>query len=129
MLIVALVLAVIGLAAFCICGDLDNVSNLPSYKPEFKVEGAIRCFGSELKGQTEVWEKGFLKYQPNAVFSNNFMTSSEGAMAGLYTGLSVRLLKWLHTPRKQTMLNRVFSGLFATAAVVLSLVRRGAETV
>jgi homoserine/homoserine lactone efflux protein len=44
---------------------------------------------------------------------------------GLYTGLSVHLLRWLHTPRKQTALNRMFSGLFAAAAVVLSLVRRG----
>ena len=47
---------------------------------------------------------------------------------GLYTGLAVRLLKWLHTPRKQTIMNRVFSGLFAAAAVVLSLVRRGPAT-
>lgn len=47
---------------------------------------------------------------------------------GLYTGLSVRLVTWLHSPRRQTLLNRVFSGLFATAAVVLSLVRRGAAT-
>jgi len=38
-------------------------------------------------------------------------------------------VKWLHTRRKQTILNRVFSGLFATAAVVLSLVRRGPATV
>jgi len=45
---------------------------------------------------------------------------------GLYTGLAVRLLRWLRTPRQQTLLNRTFSGLFATAAVVLSLVRRGA---
>lgn len=45
---------------------------------------------------------------------------------GLYTGLAARLLQWLHTRRRQTVLNRVFSGLFAAAAVVLSLVRRGA---
>ena len=45
---------------------------------------------------------------------------------GLYTGLAVRLLRWLRTPRQQTLLNRTFSGLFAMAAVVLSLVRRGA---
>ena len=44
---------------------------------------------------------------------------------GLYTGLAVRLLTWLRTPRQQTLLNRVFAGLFATAAVVLSLLRRG----
>ena len=45
---------------------------------------------------------------------------------GLYTGLSVRLLLWMHTPRRQTVVNRVFSGLFGTAALVLSLVRRAA---
>ncbi len=49
-------------------------------------------------------------------------------MGGLYTGLAVRLVEWLHTPRQQTILNRVFSGLFATAAVVLSLMRRTATT-
>jgi homoserine/homoserine lactone efflux protein len=57
------------------------------------------------------------------------MVAVDLVVMGLYTGLSVRLLKWLHTPRKQTMMNRVFSGLFATAAVVLSLVRRGVATV
>lgn len=45
---------------------------------------------------------------------------------GCYTGLAARLLGWLRTPRQQTAMNRTFSGLFATAAVVLSLVRRGA---
>jgi homoserine/homoserine lactone efflux protein len=45
---------------------------------------------------------------------------------GAYTGLAARLLGWLRTPRQQTALNRTFSGLFAAAAVVLSLVRRGA---
>lgn len=43
-----------------------------------------------------------------------------------YTGLSSRLLGWLRTPRQQIALNRTLSGLFALAAVVLSLVRRGA---
>ena len=45
---------------------------------------------------------------------------------GLYTSLSARLLLWLNTPGQQKIVNRTFSGLFATAAVVLSLVRRGA---
>ncbi len=45
---------------------------------------------------------------------------------GLYAGLASRLLRWFRTPRQQTALNRTFSGLFATAAVVLSLVRRSA---
>jgi homoserine/homoserine lactone efflux protein len=43
-----------------------------------------------------------------------------------YTGLAARLLGWLRTPRQQIALNRTMSALFALAAVVLSLVRRGA---
>jgi homoserine/homoserine lactone efflux protein len=56
------------------------------------------------------------------------MVAVDVVVMGLYTALSVRLLKWMHTPGKQTVVNRVFSGLFATAAVVLSLVRRGPTT-
>jgi homoserine/homoserine lactone efflux protein len=56
------------------------------------------------------------------------MIAVDLVVMGLYTGLAVRLVEWLHTPRQQTVLNRVFSGLFATAAVVLSLVRRAAVT-
>jgi homoserine/homoserine lactone efflux protein len=54
------------------------------------------------------------------------MVAVDLVVMGAYTGLSVRLLGWLRTPRQQTVLNRTFSGLFATAAVVLSVVRRGA---
>ncbi len=43
-----------------------------------------------------------------------------------YTGMAARLLGWLRTSRQQIILNRTMSALFATAAVVLSLVRRGA---
>lgn len=42
-----------------------------------------------------------------------------------YTGLASRLLGWLRTPRQQVIVNRTMSALFATAAVVLSLVRHG----
>ena len=56
------------------------------------------------------------------------MVAVDLVVMSLYTGLSVRLVKWLNTPRQQTVVNRVFSGLFAGAAVVLSLVRRGAAT-
>jgi homoserine/homoserine lactone efflux protein len=41
-----------------------------------------------------------------------------------YSGLATRLLRFLGG-RRQVMVNRFFSGLFATAAVVLALVRRG----
>ncbi|WP_395311829.1 LysE family transporter [Mycobacterium sp. AMU20-3851] len=45
---------------------------------------------------------------------------------GLYTGLAGRLVNWMHNVRQQTILNRVVATMFAGAAVVLSLVRRGA---
>lgn len=54
------------------------------------------------------------------------MIAVDVVVMGLYTRLSVRLLRIMHTPRRQTLVNRVFSGLFATAAVLLSLVRRAA---
>ncbi len=57
------------------------------------------------------------------------MIAVDLVVMGLYTALAMRLLKWMTTPRQQTVVNRVFSGLFATAAVVLSLMRRGAATV
>jgi homoserine/homoserine lactone efflux protein len=56
------------------------------------------------------------------------MVAVDLVVMGLYTSLSSRLLKWMHTPRRQTTVYRIFSGLFATAAIVLSLVRRGAAT-
>lgn len=56
------------------------------------------------------------------------MTVVDLLIMGLYAGMASRLLRWLRTPRQQIVLNRTFSGLFATAAVVLSLVRRGAVT-
>jgi len=65
-----------------------DLSDLPSYKPECKVEGGFRIFGSELKGAVEALVAGFSKYHPDAKLSTNFMTSSEGAIAGLYTGVS-----------------------------------------
>ena len=65
-----------------------DLSDLPSYKPEYKVQGGFRIFGSELKGAIEALANGFKKYQPDAKISTNFMTSSEGAIAGLYTGIS-----------------------------------------
>lgn len=54
------------------------------------------------------------------------MLAVDVVVMGAYTGLAARLLKVLRTPGQQTALNRTMSGLFATAAVGLSLVRRGA---
>ena len=54
------------------------------------------------------------------------MVAVDLVVMGGYAALAARLLRWLSTARQQTALNRVFSGLFASAAVVLSLVRRAA---
>ncbi len=54
------------------------------------------------------------------------MTVVDVIVMGAYTGLAVRLLRWLHTPRQQAALNRTLSGMFVAAALGLSLVRRGA---
>jgi homoserine/homoserine lactone efflux protein len=57
------------------------------------------------------------------------MVAVDLVVMGCYTALAARLLRWMHTPRRQTVINRVLSGLFATAAVALSLVRRGPAAV
>jgi homoserine/homoserine lactone efflux protein len=55
------------------------------------------------------------------------MVAVDLVVMGGYAGLAARALNWLSTPRQQRVVNRVFSGMFAAAAVVLSVVRR-AET-
>ena len=47
-------------------------------------------------------------------------------MAG-YTGLAARVLRVLREPHQQTLLNRIFGGLFAAAAAALATVRQAAH--
>lgn len=46
-------------------------------------------------------------------------------MAG-YTGLASKVLRLLHTPRQQRLVNRSFAAMFAGAAALLATVRRAA---
>lgn len=55
------------------------------------------------------------------------MTVVDVGVMGAYTGFAARALGFLRTPRQQRALNRTMSGLFAVAALGLSLVRRGAS--
>src|SRR5579883_1096371 len=64
------------------------LGDLPPYRPEYEVRGTIRVLGSYLKFATANLEDAFIQYQPDAQFSNNFSTSSEGAIGGLCTGIS-----------------------------------------
>jgi phosphate transport system substrate-binding protein len=65
-----------------------DLSHLPAYKPQVKIAGSIRIVGSELKNATDQLAAGFRKFHPEARVSTNFMTSSEGGIAGLYCGIS-----------------------------------------
>jgi len=78
----------LGILSACAWAQQNDLNALPSYKPDHQLAGAIRFLGSDLKGQVAAWQQGFIKFHPDVVFANNFVTSSEGAMAGLYTGLS-----------------------------------------
>jgi homoserine/homoserine lactone efflux protein len=64
---------------------------------------------------------------PQYVVIGATMVAVDLVVMGLYTGLAARLVRLLHTPRRQAALSRAFSGLFATAAVGLSLMRRTAS--
>src|SRR6266478_2736383 len=61
---------------------------IPPYKKELNVVGGLRIAGSELKGVVDLLAEGFRKFQPDAKVSNNFMTSSEGALGMMIAGVS-----------------------------------------
>jgi phosphate transport system substrate-binding protein len=65
-----------------------DLSKIPKYKPEYKVVGSLRIAGNFLKGNVALLIKGFEKYQPAAIVSTNFQTSSEGALGMMYAGAS-----------------------------------------
>jgi phosphate transport system substrate-binding protein len=83
-------LRVDGFGAFATYTELPppDLSNLPPYKPEVKITGALRIMGSELKNAVDQLAEGFKHFHPEARVSTNFMTSSEGGLAGLYCGVS-----------------------------------------
>src|SRR6185312_14462746 len=65
-----------------------ELSDLPPYVPQTKIVGAVRILGSELKNAVVALAEGFNKFHPDARVSTNYMTSSEGGLAGLYCGIS-----------------------------------------
>ncbi len=78
-------LAFSALASYAQAPDLNAV---PPYKKEFDVAGGLRIGGSELKGIVDKLAEGFAKVQPAAKISTNYMTSSEGALGLLFSGVS-----------------------------------------
>lgn len=65
-----------------------DLSAIPPYKMEYKCEGGLRIFGNWMRGNMVKLVEGFRKFHPDCVVATNFMTSSEGGIAGLYTGVS-----------------------------------------
>jgi phosphate transport system substrate-binding protein len=83
--VASLAMALPVLAAYAQSPNLDEI---PPYKPEFNVVGGLRIAGSELKGNVDLLVEGFKKFHPGAVVSTNFMTSSEGALGMMFSGVS-----------------------------------------
>ena len=65
-----------------------DLNTIPPYKKEFDVVGGLRIGGSELKGMVDKLVEGFQRVQPAAKVSTNYMTSSEGALGLLFSGVS-----------------------------------------
>lgn len=65
-----------------------SLPNLPSYKPEVKLKGTLRIYGASLKNAVDYLLAGFQQFHPDVQVASNLSTSSEGALAGLYTGVA-----------------------------------------
>lgn len=65
-----------------------DLSALPPYKPEAKIVGGVRIVGSELKNAVAQLAEGFMHFHPEARVTVSHIPSSEGGIAGLYSGIS-----------------------------------------
>lgn len=67
-----------------------DLSGLPSYRPQHRVQGVIRQWGVNYiadSGLVEEWERGFRAHHPEATFSDHLKSTILGA-PGLYTGVA-----------------------------------------
>jgi len=80
--------ALVAISAAGAYAQAPDLSVVAPYKKEFDVVGHVRIGGSELKGIVDKLVEGFAKVQPNAKISTNYMTSSEGALGLLFSGVS-----------------------------------------
>src|SRR5450755_962613 len=85
---IQLIATALALATCAAHAQAPALNSLPPYKKEFNVVGALRLAGSELKGNVDLLVEGFRKFHPDVRASTNFMTSSEGALGVLYSGVS-----------------------------------------
>ena len=83
--LVALPLIALGTATKA---QAPDPSQLEPYKADVQLHGGLRFYGSWMKGNMQKLIDGFKKVQPDLEIATNFSTSSEGAIAGLYTGVA-----------------------------------------
>ena len=67
--------AVLSTAVGALHAQAVDLNSIPPYKKELNVVGGVRLAGSELKGVVDKLVAGFMKFQPDARMSTNFMTS------------------------------------------------------
>lgn len=65
-----------------------DLSDLPAYVPQQKIVGGVRIVGSELKNAVGYLAEAFNRYHPEARMTVSHIPSSEGGIAGLYSGIS-----------------------------------------
>jgi phosphate transport system substrate-binding protein len=67
-----------------------DLSGLPSYRPQHRVQGVIRQWGVNYiadSGLVDEWERGFRDHHPEVTFSDHLKSTILGA-PGLYTGVA-----------------------------------------
>src|SRR5690242_6176862 len=63
-------------------------SAMPAYQPREKISDTIRNWGStEMAGVLRGWERGFLKFHPDARFADT-LKGSDTAQAALYADVA-----------------------------------------
>jgi len=85
---ICLAAACAALSAAGAAAQQPDLGQIPPYQVHYKVAGGLRIAGSELKGEVDQLVEAFKKFQPDAMISTNFMTSSEGALGMMYAGVS-----------------------------------------
>jgi len=76
--------AIAMLALTCGATFAQPPATLPDYRPEGRVTGAIRCWGStHMAGLLKRWEEGFRKVQPDVVFVDT-LKGTASAQFGLH---------------------------------------------
>jgi phosphate transport system substrate-binding protein len=88
-----------------------DLSDLPLYKPERRVSGTIREWGSNYfqdSNLNDYWEAGFRKYQPDIKFDYHMRTALEAAPA-LATGVADLAACRLFTFSDEELFERAFN--------------------